>query len=477
MIYTLFFMVLFTCIGLCAFKFKWGFSFFVLSFFMYPRVFALGIGSEGFALTMQRAQLTIIAVFALIRLIISRSDRKYLTAQIARYPWVFNLVFLLWIAKVFASLVVASLKSDVLSGLSDDFFFTVMLLVASTLAIRSLEDISRIAKLISICIIVNGIVALIEIKLGHTVFAGVKVLYNTAANKDITEARLKGGAQRAQALMDSSLVFGYAAVLAFILANSAKKLFDLKNNKVHYLALLFCWVAVYFTRSRAALGMVAGMYTVLLFYYNINKITRKYHIQFVILVMLAASFLFMIVFVFDPLFTYINELQTGNALDIAQDSSAKERFDQLFAIVRTNGLHLLFGFGRLRYMPSIVPDEIINNQDNFFIRLFLESGMVGMLIHLVYILHLIFFSIRNFRLSFKIKNKGLTSSYFIMALYAAAVLVILNLTSSIIFNFFSITLGVFLIVERNVLNQLRYQKMIAEAELYNAPKLELIHAQ
>jgi len=450
MIYGFYFFTVFISVIFYLKSFRAGFFFFITTYFIYPRAFAIGVGASGFALTMQRAELVMLGIYMTWRLLTKGKDRQYLFTTIANYAGFYAITFMLWGSEILASLVNATpgQATDTLSGLSDDLFFTIVFVLGATLAIRNVKDVALLIKIFCVAMILNFVVACVEMHIGHTIFQNVKILFNESSDRDITESRFKDGVLRAQGLMDSSLVLAYSGFLIFVLAygyTRLKKYFRIKIA-IAVWGILACVVAIYFTRSRASLGLVCGGTAVFFIYNRIKSLTKIFHRQFTLLIFAAIVLIFIVAFVFVPLFSYINQFETGSSVNVSQDVSANERFSQLFSILKANGIHFAFGWGRLRYLPGIVPDDIINDLDNYFIRQFLESGILGLTLLLMYIYRLVRFSISNFRLSFYFQNNKIKAFYFILIFYSLGIFLILNLSSSIVLNIFVYTFLPILIV-------------------------------
>src|ERR1700761_5342411 len=108
MIYGFFFLTFIFAVIFFFKSYKLGFYYFLAAYFIYPRAFALGLGSSGFALTMNRAILCLMACFTLIRILISRKDRRHLSGTIGKYFFFYSLPILLWITEVVSTIVTAA---------------------------------------------------------------------------------------------------------------------------------------------------------------------------------------------------------------------------------------------------------------------------------------------------------------------------------------------------------------------------------
>lgn len=448
MIVSLFFLFLITTILLSYKKFKLGYFFFVFCYFTYPRAFSLGLGGQGFALTMQRAQLLLLFVIALLKIYNFKKYRIVFYENVKAIRFFYYIVIVYYFFKVFSSIYITNLNTEVFSGLLDDFQYSIVLIFITLLAISDLDDLFKLIKIFAFVIIINTVFGIVEIGLGHTLFKNVQLMYVEASGRDITAVRFQGGAQRIQALFENYLALAYSSFLIFLLLYSFKSSWRLSHRYLYIIAILCCIFCAYYARSRAALGLLVFFYLIIAVQTYVFKVRGKFYLNIGVLALIYLTGGIILIIGFNSIFSFLHSLETGQQVSIGEDVSANERLLQLASLFKTDGPEFYFGFGRLRYMPDVVPDEIINKQDNFFIRIFLESGIIGMLLYFFFILSTIKYAFKNFVLTKIAKSRYLQKFHFGIFLYTIALFIILNISSSIFYQFFVLLTPIFLYILR-----------------------------
>ena len=97
-------------------------------------------------------------------------------------------------------------------------------------------------------------------------------------------------------------------------------------------------------------------------------------------------------------------------------------------------------------------------------RQFLESGIVGFTVLLIYFYRLIKLSIINFRLSFAFRSANVRAFYFGFVYLAFSTFLVVNLSSCILFNYFTFSFPALFIVLRKLALDKRKENRILEAE-------------
>jgi len=121
------------------------------------------------------------------------------------------------------------------------------------------------------------------------------------------------------------------------------------------------------------------------------------------------------------LFEFVSYNLTGEYTSLDDDKSAVARLAQLDAVSELlSGSNLMVGYGRSRNLESEFDELEDSNMDNFFLRLSIESGIIGLLI----LIFLILFSLQLAQSLFKYYSPSSSINLKIRAIFIVIIVFI-----------------------------------------------------
>jgi len=442
---------IFTCILTVVFtiyKFKYGFFFFLLCFLVYPRVLSLGVTGEGLVLSMARAQLIIISVILLYRLIFVENEYKRIKNKIdvSKYILILPILFVGW--KIIVSILNTGFQLTIISGLINDFLLGIMLVLITLSAINKVNDLISISKILFVGLLINFIAGLIEFQLGRNLFEGIETTY-TIFNPNVDNiTRFKYGELRMQAFFSGPLLLAFFSVLSFPFLI---RLIELKKHIFFNLALIFIPLIIYFTKSRASILLLA----LVILFWVIKKqdiqIKQKFFKNFLLSTLTICLLALTYNFRFE-IFGLVNLLLLGQNISILDDRSVLERIDQFNVFRNVDSRVFILGLGRMRYLPEVT--DAINNLDNYFVRTFLEAGIVGLFILLLFFLVIYKESVYVYEKANKYNYKSLKEWAWTLKISIILTFLVCNLSSNTIINLFIFSFPVILVILKRRIHQI-----------------------
>lgn len=417
-------------IAISLYKFKYGYFLFLLLYLIYPRILSIGVTGEGLVLSMERAQLIILSIILFYRLLFVNNEFKRIIKKVdlCNYILILPVMFIAW--KIIVSFINVGFELTIVSGLVNDFLLIVMLVLITLAAIDRVNDLLTISKILFVGLFINFLAGIVEYQLGHNLFQELEISYRTFKDNVDNVTRYKYGEFRMQAFFSAPLLLAFFSVLSFPFII---RLNNLENKVIFKSALIFIPLTIFLTKSRSSLLLLIFLFGY--WFYKKNEIQVKQKaLKNTTIAVIGIGLLTIVYHLRFEIFGYVNLILVGQNISILDDKSVLERIDQ-FNVFRNVDTSVFFmGLGRIRYLPAVT--DAINNLDNYFIRTFLEAGIVGLGI-LSYYLYMVY------RQSVSIYRKACKYSYisvkkwsWIISLTIILTILVANLTSNTLINLF-----------------------------------------
>lgn len=382
---------------LCFYKYEYAFLLFVFLYMTYPKVFAIGIGKEGFAFTCERANAIIFLGFIILMIFMKAKQMNFLYKVVSKNKTLVWLIVLLNSWKIGVTLIIKPFDLSSMVGLFDDFLFSFVIFCAAILALRSEKNIDNVFILILASLLLNNLVGIYEIFANRSILSDVQIHYERVSDKELE--RFRSGEFRVPGLTTNPLHLTFFICLCIpILIYYYKKA---KVNFYKVLLLIFGILSViilYFTRSRSGLMIFVfaiGLSTLLTTIFRIKTRNNTRILLFNGIIVFASIAFFLVA---SALFEFVSFNLTGEFTSIDEDKSAVARLAQVDAVSDLlSGSNLMVGYGRSRNLESDFDELEDSNMDNFLLRLSIESGIVGLSI----LISLILFSLQLAQSLFK----------------------------------------------------------------------------
>lgn len=411
------------------YKFKYGVFLFFLSYFAYPEILALGIGSDGFALSMPRALLLLFSIIVLMRILLIIEDRRHLWKLFRQRKDFILFGILLYLWKVLCTFINTGISATSLSGLVNDFLIFFTLVFSILLTIKKRSDLIILLYLLLGALVINELLGLYEILFEQSLFKNVT--YNFSFSRDLSKLTFRGNKIRIQTIYANSIALG------FMLALSSPMLYfyirRLKKIRfIPYTIFFFLPVMVFFTRSRGSLILLALIAVLIISNFIISRFSTSYKEQRLLSIYLCIVIFVVPILFADQIFTLINNVIGGSNISLTEDSSANTRLSQFLVFADLPIKAMFFGFGRVRQLLDIMDNMLA--LDSFYIRTTLESGIPGLFLLIGFQISSLIYSIRL------LKKVWLFSFYRLLVgnicLTLFVLILVFNLTSSSYFSFF-----------------------------------------
>lgn len=410
------------------YKLKYGFFLFFFSYFAYPEILALGIGSEGFALSMPRALLLLFSLVVLLRIMLIEEDQKYLWSLLSKQLFFLVIGTALYIWKALCTFLKAGVGSTTISGLANDFLIYFSLITLILLSIRKRSDLIILHYLIMAALFVNVLLGSYELIFQESIFAGVE--YNFSASRTLNKLTKRNGITRIQGTLPHPVVLGFTFTLCFPLLYVYLR--KLKLRLVPITLLLSTPIIVYLTRSRGSLILILLLIGLIGLGVLMSRLTTSFRKQRIISLLILTSITIVPILFADQIFSLVSILLGEGENSLVEDSSANSRYKQFLVFLELPIETLIFGFGRVRSLLDTLDSML--SLDSFYIRTTLEAGIPGLVL-------LVTFQITSLSYGIKLLKKVWSQSFYRLlvgniCLTLFALFFIYNLTSTSYFSFF-----------------------------------------
>lgn len=376
-----------------------------------PRYIGLGVGKEGFSLSLIRILLMILfMLFAVSFMQNSKFIFNRILLVYQKNKLLINILLLFFLLKVI-SLVLNNNSFPLYIILFNDFLFSIFIFFLTVVIIDSEESIEHLVKILFYSYTLVLVFVIIESIVKYpllSIFASDQM----TLLKDVSEGFAReDGRYRVSAGFDNPIPLGQYLTILFPLVMSYinKRKYSIGLIVVYFLLFIF---AIYATGSRAALLMSAIMvYLYVMFkLYKSNQTIR----------VMMNIFNFMIVgFAVYVTYTFISNLISGFSGSFLEYSSSEERSSvsralQYIAIYAKSIEAPLLGFGRVRN-PGV--EFQIGAIDNYYFIIILEVGIIGLFTYLTFNYLVIRTALQQYRSEF--------TNYYLFPILISIVLIIL----------------------------------------------------
>lgn len=343
-----------------------------------PRYIGLGVGEEGFSLSLVRILLMILFILFIVSF--TQNSKYILNRTVLIYQknkLLINIILLFFLLKII-SLVLNNNTFPLYVILFNDFLFSIFIFFLTVIIIDSEESIAHLVKILFYSYTLVLVFVIIEFIIQYpllSVFASDQM----SLLKDVSEGYVKDdGIYRVSAGFDNPIPLGQYLTILFPLIMSYINRNHYSLGLIIIYSLLFIF-AVYATGSRAAILMSAVMVYLYVMYklYKSNQTIR--------IIMYIVNFLIAAIAVY---FTYhfISNLISSFTGSYLEYSSSRERSSvsralQYIAIYEKIMEAPLFGFGRVRN-PAVELE--VGAIDNYYFIIILEVGIIGLFTYLTF---------------------------------------------------------------------------------------------
>ncbi len=362
-----------------SYRLKFAFFLFVFLIPFLPKYIGLGVGGEGFALSLKRILLMILFVFLSLSFM---QNSKYILKRVSlvyqQNKILVNLFILYFLIKIL-SLTLNSREVALYIMLFDDFLFSAFVFLLTIIIIDSNRSLDYLIKMIFYGYSIVLLFALLEFFLRFpllSIFASGQM----ELSRDVSRGIMRGDMYRVSGTLSGPIALGQYLVVLFpiISAYINQNRYTLVFKVFYY---LFIGFAIYSTGSRAAILMFGGIiyFHFILKLYTGTQLSRFFG-YFINLVFFLIALYFMITYISSSLEGFTGRFDLITDPEKRSTVSRALQYSTMYDVMQEAPF---FGFGRERNYLKIIEDLI--TIDNAFFWKILEVGLVGIMAYLLFL--------------------------------------------------------------------------------------------
>lgn len=339
----------------------------VVLYAIYPKFLSLGLAEEGFALTGQRAMLSILFGIYVLRVLWGSAEVRRGFKLMARYKLVMYALVAFLIARLLGNFVSGRIDVGSLAAFVSESLLSLFIVVLVLTYVRTREDMVKLLTIVLVSLLANQLASVYEFFTEGSIYpADIQLQYETIRTEEqMLEGRMREERYRAMGFFDNSLKL--AALLCLTLPFSMFLTVYGANAMTRLFAVVSVALAIptaLFTGSRAALGAMLIIFGWSLYRkisQGMGRITRRAFITFSTAI--AAALIYVVAS------GALEAMLFGE--DYARSTTA--RWTQFITVPLFVAEYPVFGRGYARNIAEIVGMVTL---DSFYLRMALEGGMV-----------------------------------------------------------------------------------------------------
>jgi hypothetical protein len=350
-------------------SFRMGFLLFIFFYATYPRLLALGIGEQGFALTAQRMMLLGLIVLFGLRYVYGAGDARRGMAILWQELGTLLLFLGLLGSRLMGNLLTGRLDLSAIVGFIDETVFTLFIVLLVFSVIRTRRDVHALLLVIALSVFPNEIVTAIEFVTQRSIFpASLQVDFETSRSVDkMLEGGTRFGLYRVQGLFESPLKLMELVVLSIPLVVYLIRITPTGFLRTLLMLILAVQpVVVALTGSRTGIMMLLLVGLAYLYRFVKQRFGRIESAMLLLVFGLVGLSALIIGF---------DSIVDGFLFSREGSRSTASRFIQYVLSVPLIQASPLFGYGYARNIVDVID---INRMDGYYLRTLMEGGGVGL---------------------------------------------------------------------------------------------------
>lgn len=357
-------------VGFFVLRFRWAIGVFVAFLAFSPRSLGLILGGGNFSLTFVRMAFPILIVAATVALLTRSGTPTRKASDVVSEP-----TFLLLLA-----LAAVKLTSSVIHGLNPLYAMQDALLSAVVFAVFFSVSTQHIVATIFNAVLLSAALTIVIVAIEYPLQSPLhyQIANQSVIAQDLPEARFRDGAYRAQGLFDNPL--SLAEFCLYALPFSLAFLVQAGRRTLWFGAFVVLGLAAVFVATGARSGILVGIISLLVFLTTYQwprfNLASRVILSFAIVTISILTCLS----AFNLVVSFANEAQ-GIRLHTVEDEKLRSTYARaLQFLVVSNAIfeHPVIGFGVYQNFAREL--DAVNNIDNYYLRLGLEAGFVGVVL-------------------------------------------------------------------------------------------------
>jgi hypothetical protein len=343
---------------------------------VYPKFLSLGLSSEGFALTGQRAMLSILFGIYILRVLWGSAEIRHGFALMARYkPIMYSLVAFI-LARLVGNFVSGRIDVGSIAAFISEMLLSIFIAVLVFTYVRNRKDILNLLTLVLVSLLANQFASVYEFYSDGSIYpASIEIQYETTRTEDaMLEGKSREERYRTMGFFDNPLKLAGLLCLFLPLA------MFLSVHATSLMTRLFATMSVamalptaLFTGSRAAIGATVAIFSWYLYRTisrNMSRIGRR--------ALFSASFVLVAIVIYIIASGLIEAILFGEEYQ----RSTEARWTQFITVPLYVAEYPVFGRGYARNIAEIVGMYTL---DSFYLRIALEGGIVALIAFILYL--------------------------------------------------------------------------------------------
>ena len=343
----------------------------VILYGVYPRLLAVGVGEQGFALTGPRLFLVLLCGIYFARLILNSTDEWNGLRRFFEHRSLVLGLILLVVAKACGNFLTQRFDIAALGALIIELLFVVFIPLVVVTYARSIRDIYKILVCLAAVVAVNEIAVAVEVWRGGSIFSGlVEVQYQTGVDLDLTQGRMREGTYRAMGLTHNPLAL--ARLLCIALPGLMVLAFGsvtVRTRALAMFALLFLLPAMFLTQARAGFAVAIALVSYAVLHVMSGRLSKR--LRLAVFAVVAFGIAGIAYLALDDIVSFVSSVGGFQGV-----RSAESRVSQYIVAAPLLQTSPWFGFGFARNYDVLLD---IGNVDGHYLFTALQGGAIGLL--------------------------------------------------------------------------------------------------
>jgi len=364
----LFFAVVGTHFVATAIQYRTGLLFLVFFYAIYPKFFSLGLSSQGFALSGQRAMLYILLGFFILRMLWGSSEVQKGFVLARQYKSIMLPLVVSFLARIGGNIVTVRVDLGSIASMVNEAVVSIFIVMLILIYVVDKRNIQLVMILIVSSLLINELVAVYEFVAQKSILpTDIDLQYETGGQDDkLLAGRPRDGVYRSMGLFDNPLkLVGFLTLVLPLAIGLASRKRGLLSEYISMLVVVLAFPVAFFTGSRTAIGITA-MILVWYLYIWLGKGLHRYGRAFLWIclggVVLVALY---------SIAGYIEAVLFSKEYSRSTFARGLQFVRVPIALIDSP----VFGFGFARNITDLMD---VGNVDSFFLKTALEGGIVAL---------------------------------------------------------------------------------------------------
>lgn len=396
---------------------KSGFYLYILMYPMFPKFLSPGFSDDNVALTLQRVMLIILAFRFVFEVFLNLNEVVLVIKKIFRLSLVcFYLTVFLFFYLV-SNLVAEKVSGGDFARFIEIVLSSLFIIVMCVYSVRTRKDMMMVAIIIALGVVVNETIATIEFIKGSSLFSGIAgVDYQVESDREVWEGRVRGDQYRSMGLFSSAL-----QLMFFVSVVSPLMFWSARYGKgwlrtTAIVAIFLMPLAIYFSGSRTGLILVVSVFSIMAWQIWVKKLSLVVSGSYVAILFFL---IIVTVIVFGDVFVDLFIYGTGDEKFYLSTMARLQQYAEAYLIWAKTPF---FGSGINRDILDLGFETL----DNYILRVFVETGAVGIFFYLLFLISLSIFSFKQYFQSFPGYDRDLSFTLMLMIEMAIALMLVVG---------------------------------------------------